>query len=110
MNTHERFLERVFKAVEGGKTNKAPSKIEENIRACSANADTNSARLFRASHPAWTLVRFAIDYDEDIGDLLEQLNPSHITTLASQLDGHESCSTVFQQTFQISQRAKKRRG
>ncbi|KAJ3454242.1 hypothetical protein MRS44_018136 [Fusarium solani] len=109
MITHQGFLDRVFKAIEDGKHDRAPSKIEENIRACLTNPDTNSARLFRASPPAWTSVRFAIDYDKVIGDLLERLDLPHITTIASKLEEHEACSTVFQQTFQISQRAKKRR-
>ncbi|RSL96428.1 hypothetical protein CDV31_013464 [Fusarium ambrosium] len=109
MNTHQGFLDRVFKAIEGGKTDKAPSKIEENIRTCSTNPDTNSAKLFRASPPAWTLVRSAIVYDKGIGDLLERLDPSHISTVASTLSEHESCSKLFQHTFQGSQRAGKRR-
>lgn len=110
MTAYEAFLDRVLKAIGHGKIDKAPSRVEENIHACSQNPDTNSARLIFTSPSAWTLLRSAIVYDRDIEALLEELDSSDIIPLASKLDKHESCSGLYRQTFHTSQRARKRRG
>lgn len=86
---------------------KITPKLEDSIRTCSANRDSNDAKLLSSSAPAWRLVAF---HDRRILFLLEELNPSELNHLAIELTLHKSCTEVFEHTFCASQRSRKRRG